>query len=72
MIVDQSMMEDSKTGKAAEADLLVMISKNHQQTEGQDEQDNVRHLNIAKNKLRGGWHGKVTCTLDGERSRYGA
>jgi len=29
-------------------------------------------LNIAKNKLRGGWHGKVTCTLDGERSRYGA
>ena len=72
VFVDQSMMEGSKTGKAAEADLMVLISKNPQQIEGQDEQDNVRHLNIAKNKLRGGWHGKVTCTLDGERSRYGA
>jgi hypothetical protein len=66
------MMEGSKTGKAAEADLMVLISKNPQQIEGQDEQDNLRHLIIAKNKLRGGWHGKVTCTLDGERSRYGA
>ena len=67
--VDQSMMEGSKTGKAAECDLMVLISKNPQ-VEGQDEQDPQRHLNVAKNKLRGGWHGVVHCELDGDRSRY--
>ena len=67
--VDQSMMEGSKTGKPAECDLMVLISKNPQ-VEGQDEQDPQRHLNIAKNKLRGGWHGVIHCELDGDRSRY--
>ena len=67
--VDQSMMEGSKTGKAAECDLMILISKNPQ-VEGQNEQDSQRHLNIAKNKLRGGWHGVVHCKLDGDRSRY--
>jgi len=69
--VDQSMMEGSKTGKAAEADLMILISKNPQ-VEGADEQDTQRHLNIAKNKLKGGWHGVVHCKLDGERSQYQA
>jgi|TARA_R110000751_G_scaffold23750_1_gene65422 replicative DNA helicase len=69
--VDQSMMEGSKTGKAAEADLMILISKNPQ-VEGADEQDTQRHLNIAKNKLKGGWHGVVHCELDGERSQYQA
>ena len=69
--VDQSMMEGSKTGKAAEADLMILISKNPI-VEGQDEQDTQRHLNIAKNKLEGGWHGLVHCELDGGRSLYSA
>jgi RecA-family ATPase len=67
--VDQSMLEGSKTGKAAEADLMILISKNPV-TEGSEEQDTQRHLNIAKNKLKGGWHGVVHCDLDGERSQY--
>lgn len=68
--VDQSMLEGSKTGKAAEADLMILISKN-QVVEGQDEDEsNQRHLNIAKNKLKGGWHGVVHCELDGDRSQY--
>ena len=67
--VDQSMLEGSKTGKAAEADLMILIAKNPI-VEGQDEQDTQRHLNIAKNKLRGGWHGVVHCELDGARARY--
>lgn len=71
VIVDQSMMEGSKTGKAAEADLMVLISKNPV-VEGADEQDTQRHLNIAKNKLKGGWHGVVHCELDGGRSLYSA
>jgi KaiC/GvpD/RAD55 family RecA-like ATPase len=69
--VDQSMMEGSKTGKAAEADLMVLISKNPI-VEGADEEDTQRHLNIAKNKLKGGWHGVVHCELDGARSLYTA
>lgn len=71
VFVDQSMMEGSKTGKAAEADLMVLISKNPQ-VEGADEQDMQRHLNIAKNKLKGGYHGIIHCELDGARSLYTA
>ena len=69
--VDQSMMEGSKTGKAAEADLMILISKNPL-VEGADEQDTQRHLNIAKNKLKNGWHGVVHTELDGGRSLYSA
>tara|TARA_B100001094_G_C18176976_1_gene798460 strand:+ start:1110 stop:2333 length:1224 start_codon:yes stop_codon:yes gene_type:complete len=69
--VDQSMMEGSKTGKAAEADLMVLISKNPL-VEGSEEQDTQRHLNVAKNKLKGGWHGVIHCELDGGRSLYTA
>ena len=69
--VDQSMMEGSKTGKASEADLMILISRN-KLVEGADEQDDQRHLNIAKNKLKGGWHGVVHCELDGDRSQYTA
>lgn len=67
--VDQSMLEGSKTGKAAEADLMILISKNRL-VEGAEEDDTQRHLNIAKNKLKGGWHGVVHCDLDGGRSQY--
>ena len=71
VFVDQSMMEGSKTGKAAEADLMILISKNPV-VEGAEEADTQRHLNIAKNKLKGGWHGVVHCELDGGRSLYTA
>ena len=63
--LNQAMMEGSKTGKAAEADLMVLIGKT-QQAEGEEE-DPVRYLNIAKNKLNG-YQGKITCVLDGSRS----
>jgi KaiC/GvpD/RAD55 family RecA-like ATPase len=71
VFVDQSMMEGSKTGKAAEADLMVLISKNPM-VEGAEEGDTQRHLNIAKNKLKGGYHGVIHCELDGGRSLYTA
>ena len=69
---DQSMMEGSKTGKAAEADLMILIAKEGFY-EGQAESEQAkRHLNIAKNKLRGGFHGPITCVLDGDRALYSA
>lgn len=71
VFVDQSMMEGSKTGKAAEADLMILISKNPV-VEGAEEADTQRHLNIAKNKLKGGYHGVIHCELDGGRSLYTA
>ena len=71
--VDQSMLEGSKTGKAAEADLMLLISKNAlvvNEGATEQEEDRQRHLVIAKNKLTGGWHGTIHCNLDGERSQY--
>jgi len=70
--VDQSMLEGSKTGKAAEADLMILISKNPvlEVKEEEDKLDSKRYLIVAKNKLKGGWHGKITCELDGARAQY--
>lgn len=70
VVVDMSMMEGSKTGKAAEADLMLLISRNPI-VEGQEDEDNQRHITIAKNKLSG-WHGVIHCELDGMRSIYRA
>ena len=70
IMVDQSMLEGSKTGKASESDLMLLISKNPT-IEGIDE-DTERHIVIAKNKLKGGWHGKVTVQIDAERARFTA
>ena len=69
--VDQSMLEGSKTGKASEADLMILISKDPV-IEGCESEDTTRHLVIAKNKLKGGWHGKIDVLLDGERARFTA
>ena len=68
--VNQSMLEGSKTGKAAEADLMLLISKNPD-IEGQDINDPQRHIRLAKNKLTG-WHGAVHVELDVETGRYSA
>ena len=70
IILNQSMMEGSRTGKAAEADLMILIAKNPP-VEGQDEDDMQRHLNIVKNKLSG-WHGNVHCELNYKTARYEA
>ena len=66
--VNQSMMEGSRTGKAAEADLMILIAKDNV-TEGQEEESTARYLNCVKNKLTG-WHGHVMCNLDYRTARY--
>ena len=68
VVLNQAMMEGSRTGKAAEADLMILIAKNPT-VEGQDEEDTQRHLNVVKNKLSG-WHGIVHCELDYKTARY--
>jgi len=66
--LNQSMMEGSRTGKAAEADLMILIGKSPS-VEGQEEDSPLRHVNIVKNKLNG-WHGMVNCELDYQTARY--
>ncbi len=59
------MMENSKTGKAAEADLIIGIGRN-----ASIDRDNInRTLCISKNKITG-WHGEPSCRLFREISRY--
>ena len=69
-VLNQAMMEGSRTGKAAEADVMILIAKNPA-VEGQESEDTVRHLNIVKNKITG-WHGKIVCELDYKLARYQA
>ena len=65
--VDFSMLEGSKTGKAAEADLIIGIGK---ASSGDDnEPDNRRFINVSKNKLSG-FHGYVIAMIEPEISRY--
>ena len=66
--LNQSMMEGSRTGKAAEADLMILIGKSPT-VEGQEEDSPLRHINIVKNKLNG-WHGMVNCELNYQTARY--
>ncbi len=67
--LNQSMMEGSRTGKAAEADLMILIAKNPTTTVEGQEEDTERHINIVKNKLTG-WHGRVKCNLEYKTARY--
>ena len=65
-ILTFDMMENSRTGKAAEADLIIGIGKAH--TDG-DTPNFMRNLNIIKNKING-WHGVVNTVLVPSKSRY--
>ena len=67
--LNQSMMEGSKTGKAAEADLMLLIAANPAIGNNSDNNDPQRHINIVKNKLSG-WHGRLLCNIDNVTGRY--
>ena len=59
------MMENSKTGKAAEADLIIGIGSNTMT----DPTNVARILNVSKNKITG-WHGDPSVVIDRYISRY--
>ena len=68
--LNQAMMEGSRTGKAAEADLMILIAKDTVKNPDKGEEESpARHLNIVKNKLSG-WHGVEHCELDYVTARY--
>ena len=58
-------MENSKTGKASEADLIIGVGYRTQ-----NDIDTVeRSLYVSKNKITG-WHGKIMVKIQAEVSRY--
>ena len=58
-------MENSKTGKAAEADLIIGIGRNS----NSDTENKIRTLCVSKNKING-YHGEPNCTIRRSISRY--
>ena len=63
--IDYSMLDNSRTGKAGEADVIIGIGKT-----GSSEVNNiVRHICISKNK-NNGWHGMINAQIDVDRGIY--
>jgi len=60
-------MEGSKTGKFAEADLIIGIGRHEYGVD--EEPDYTRHLCVGKNKISG-WHGTIVCLIEPRISRY--
>lgn len=67
--LDYTMMEGSKIGKAAEADLIIGIGRLDAGNVENSEPDHARYLTVSKNKLSG-WHGTVIANIQPEISRY--
>jgi replicative DNA helicase len=63
--IDYSMMDNSRTGKAGEADIIIGIGK----TGSSETENTVRHICISKNKLNG-YHGMIHGQIDIERGVY--
>ena len=57
--IDYAMLDNSKTGKAGEADMIIGIGK----TGSSEVENNVRHICISKNKING-VHSSITCEMD--------
>ena len=63
--IDYAMLDNSKTGKAGEADVIIGLGK----TGSSEVENNVRHICISKNKING-WHGMLNCNRDVEHGVY--
>ena len=59
--VSYEHLDNSRTGKAGEADIILGI--------GVGEGDNARTLHVSKNKLNG-WHGNTYTSIDIERGVF--
>jgi hypothetical protein len=68
MFLHYNDMDESKTGKAAEADVILGIGA---RPPGSDGDMNVRKLTLSKNK-KSGVHGSENCTLNAPINRYEA
>lgn len=65
MHVEYQYLDNSKTGKAGEADLIIGIGR----TGDRSPENTKRYICISKNK-QNGWHGTVECELDMYRAVF--
>ena len=65
-IIDYSMLDNSRTGKAGEADLIIGIGRG---ADNHDLSDPYRCITISKNKLNG-WHGSRHATISIRRGVF--
>ena len=63
--IDYSMLDNSRTGKAGEADVIIGIGK----TGSSEVENTMRHICISKNK-NNGWHGMINAQIDVHRGVY--
>ena len=63
--IDYSMLDNSRTGKAGEADIIIGIGK----TGSSEVENDVRHICVSKNKLNG-WHGMIHAQIDINKGVY--
>lgn len=63
--VEYQYLDNSKTGKAGEADLIIGIGR----TGDRSPENTKRYICISKNK-QNGWHGTIPCELDMYRAVY--
>lgn len=63
--IDYSMLDNSRTGKAGEADIIIGIGK----TGASDVTNTVRHVCISKNKING-YHDMINTNIDVQRGVY--
>lgn len=63
--IDYSMLDNSRTGKAGEADIIIGIGK----TGASDVTNTVRHVCISKNKING-YHDMINANIDVQRGVY--
>ena len=65
MHVEYQYLDNSKTGKAGEADLIIGIGR----TGDRSPENTKRYICISKNK-QNGWHGTIPCELDMYRAVF--
>ncbi len=63
-LITYAMLDNSRTGKAGEADFIIGIGK-----PSEIDTDGTRILNVSKNKVNG-WHGYVSCKMDCIKGRF--
>lgn len=63
--IDYSMLDNSRTGKAGEADIIIGVGK----TGSSEVENTVRHICISKNKING-WHGMINTQIDIAKGVY--
>jgi archaellum biogenesis ATPase FlaH len=64
--VSFDMMDQSKTGKAGEADLIIGIGKDPSE---RAEDTGIRYLTVSKNKITG-WHGTISTLFDQYKNQW--